>query len=125
MSSQQNNYRVKTTSGEQIDIYSCVKLTASKVVKATAKADLAYGITQQSVDATDLSLSTQVAGISPARVDGNAAAIVIGDKLSPGPGGKLIKHDAVATTVYVAEALGASSADNDTIEVLIFDRKTV
>lgn len=120
--SNQNNYIITTTVGAAaLSQFVCVKTPAAAVV-TTAITETAWGIAQDSA-AIGGTVGVQVGGVSKAVVDGSGTAIALGDLLSPGANGKLVKHDGGVGTKYFAEALGASSADGDIIEVLIFDNK--
>lgn len=122
--SDQSNYIITTTVGAAaLSQYVCVKTPGAAVV-TTAITEEAWGIVQDSASASG-TVGVQIAGVSKAVVDGSGTAIAFGDKLSPGANGKLLKHDGAGTTAYFGQALGASTADGDIIEVLIFDNKRV
>lgn len=120
--SDQNNYIITTTVGAAaLAQYVCVKTPGAAVV-TTANTETGWGITQDSASASG-TVGVQVAGVSKATVDGSSTAIALGDRLSPAADGKLVKHDGGASDTFFGMALGASSADGDIIEILIFDDK--
>lgn len=120
-----NNPTIGYTAGA-VDLpqYAVVKIAASLAVVTTAITEEAFGVNLFSTDAGDRA-SIQLSGSGQCLVNGSGTAIAVGDKLSPGAGGKALKHDAVGTTAYFGMALEASTGDGDVIRVLIFDNKRV
>jgi hypothetical protein len=91
------------------------------VTVAGAETERLIGITQEATTAANQFAAIRLAGISKLQVDGNAAAIDIGDSICAGTAG--VGHK--STTADAAEqwaigyALEPSTADGDVITVLI------
>lgn len=93
-----------------------VKITAKDTVNlCSAVTDIGYGILQDKPKTGEAGRVRRL-GSSKAVVDGNAAAITIGDKLGPNTSGKLVKVT-TADRPVMATALEAASADGSIIEV--------
>ena len=88
---------------------------------ATAETDKVIGVTLEPTTAANQVIPVRLAGIARLKVDGNAAAIDIGDSICAGAAG--VGHK--STTADAAEqwaigyALEPSAADGDIIDVLI------
>lgn len=91
--------------------------TEGQVALGAAVTDVVYGILQDKPKSGE-SGRVRCLGISKAIVDGNAAAIAIGDRLGSDANGKLVKAH-TADRPICAIALAAATTNGDIIAVLM------
>jgi hypothetical protein len=109
--------RYKLVKGDTVNTTNSEKV----VTVATAETDKPIGITQEATTAANGIVPVRLAGIGKLQVDGNAAAIDIGDSICAGAAG--VGHKATAPDAdqqwAIGYALEPSAADGDIIEVMI------
>lgn len=97
--------------------YDALKLSSGKVVIATAATDRVIGwALYDSVAGKKVGIATQGVPCVEARVNATTD-IAIGDELTAGAAGKLIKYAPGAGVIRVGRALAGATDDNDIIRI--------
>jgi len=103
--------------------FKAVKLTAADTVGlCSAAADTAIGILQNKPKANEAAAVMHL-GRTQALADGSGTAIAAGDYLGTNASGVLVKK-ATADFTYIGVALGAATAANVVIDVLLIGPRT-
>ena len=109
------------TAAKIVNFSSDADNTVRTVASATASTSFVAGITETDANAAGQEIRVRHAGITRLMVDGNAGAIVPGDKLVSNSAGLGVKAGAAgATTQHTAAiALQGSTASGDIIDVML------
>lgn len=100
-----------------VSMHDALKLSSGKVVIATAATDKVIGwAMEDGVAGKKIAVATQAVGCLEARVNATTD-IAVGDELTAGAGGKLIKYASGADVIRVGRALMAATDDNDIIKI--------
>jgi hypothetical protein len=100
--------------------YDALKLSTGKVVRATAATDKVIGWAMyDAVAGAKVAVATQAVGCLEARVNATTD-IAVGDELTAGADGKLIKYASGAGVIRVGRALVAATDDNDIIRIAAY-----
>jgi hypothetical protein len=117
-----SKHTFKVKAATALTQFQVVKFDAGELIPGAAATDVPVGIVEDGAEGGELR-SVVMAGITKARVNGSGTAIVMGDELTCGAGGLLVKHAGTAAHIVVGTALQGSTGNGDLIDVLIFDHK--
>lgn len=113
-----NNQRVTVEAGADLEQGQVVKLDGDRnAIPATAKADLVFGVVEDSCEKGDL-VAVNVLGQCLIKVNGSDTAIEPGDVLECGAKGQAVKETTGARRVF-AEAMEGATEDGQLIYGLV------
>lgn len=103
-----------------VSMHDALKLSSGKVVIATAATDKVIGwAMEDGVAGKKIAVATQAVGCLEARVNATTD-IAVGDELTAGADGKLIKYASGAGVIRVGRAMVAATDDNDIIRIATY-----